>query len=158
MFHMTSNAPGKCLLYFWWDLNSRFCFNLRDVGHESPKRIGGPMVFAVQLLFPHFGRPALKGSLPRTVFLRLFESCGTLAIQWGSQFWPSKLHRNVCSQCCVSHDGAQKAFVTHHTSMERSAHVRVMSTVRHTWGKAFHWLRFLGKCCTQCLEMGKYTP
>ena len=37
--------------------------------------------FAVNLRFPHFGRPAMKESLLRTVFQRWLESCGTLAIQ-----------------------------------------------------------------------------
>ena len=35
----------------------------------------------MQLRIPHFGRLALKENLPRTLFLRLLESCGMLAIQ-----------------------------------------------------------------------------
>ena len=62
-------------------------------------------------MFPHFGRPALKESLPTIIFLRLFESCGMLAIQRESRSWTFKLHRNGCSQSYVSLDGAQKVLV-----------------------------------------------
>ena len=80
------------------------------------------------------------------------------------EHWPSneeiwschfKWHRKVCSQSSVSHNGAQKAFGTLCTSTERNAHAIVLNTVRHTRGKAFHWLRLPGNCCSLSLVRGK---
>ena len=93
---------------------------------------------AVELRFPHFGRPTLKEILPTTIFLCGLRDGECWSSNEESLAYPFKLHKKCSSQSCVSLHDAQKVFGAQCTFRERSAQKRVQSAVRHTRANAVH--------------------